>query len=150
MRPAWIGPKVDSAKQLEEEIKKITDRRNRNIQFIRNYEKQSKIESEFFRLHGDRIYELAELDSKNDRGEISKLMDELKEIKHKSPFYKPIFASLHPSWMNVPHVRVKPKWLLNWEEEKRKRAESLANKQSAGRITRKNMKNNKNKSRRAR
>ena len=75
-------------------------------------------------------------------------MDELKEIKHKSPFYKPIFASLHPSWKNAPHVRVKPKWYLNWEEEKRKTAESLANKQSAGRMTRKNIKNNKNKSRR--
>jgi len=144
MRPAWKGPKVDSAKQHEEEIKKITDRRNRQIQFIHNSDKQDNLESEFFRLHGDRI---AELDYKANRAEINELMNELKEIKHKSPFYKPIFASLHPSWKNLPRVHEKPKWYLNWQEDKRKKAESQ---QSAGRMSRKNIKNNKNKSIRVR
>ena len=129
----------------ENEIKKIEDHRNRQIQFIQNDDKQSELENEFFRLHGDRIHQLADSQSRENGAELTQLLNELREIKQKSPFHKGIFKNYHPSWKNVPHVREKPKWQLNHEEAKRQIANP--HQQTAGRKSRKK-RNRKNKSRR--
>lgn len=151
IKEEWPG-QAEFLRKSENEIKRMEARAAEQIRFVRNSKEQDDLMREFNRLHGDRILELTDshsTHSKENNAEVTRLLTELKGIRQKSAFYKPLFANYHPSWMNVPRVREKPKWYLNWMEQKRQMAELSGNpnQQTAGRKSRKK-RNRKNKSRR--